>query len=132
VITSERYEIAGCIVREAQKVVPPIKPSLEERIHNLTTHKVLGYPVMVALLLLIFYEIFTFGEYASELLSNFFYGWEPFFVSFFGTGIAEKLVWGGVMEGIIAGVTIALPYIAPFYVNCMSWKTLDTSVELHS
>ena len=116
VITSERYEIAGCIVREAQKLVPPIKPSLEDRIHNLTTHKVLGYPVMVASLLLIFSAIFTFGDYTSELLSNFFYGWEPFFASFFGTGIAEKLVWGGIMEGMIAGVTIALPYIAPFYV----------------
>jgi len=116
VITSERYEIAGCIAREAQKLVPPIKPSIEERIHNLTTHKIMGYPVMIASLLLIFYAIFTFGEYASELLSNFFYGWEPFFVSFFGTGIAEKLVWGGIMEGIIAGVTIALPYIAPFYI----------------
>jgi ferrous iron transport protein B len=116
VITSERYEIAGCIAREAQKLVPPIKPSIEERIHNLTTHKFLGYPVMIALLLLIFYGIFTFGDYASELLSNFFYGWKPFFASFLGTGIAEKLVWGGIMEGIIAGVTVALPYIAPFYV----------------
>jgi ferrous iron transport protein B len=116
VITSERYEIAGCIAREAQKLVPPIKPSIEERIHNLTTHKFLGYPVMIALLLLIFYGIFTFGSYTSELLSNFFYGWEPFFVSFLGTGIAEKLVWGGIMEGIIAGATVALPYIAPFYV----------------
>jgi len=116
VITSERYEIAGCIAREAQKLVPQIKPSIEERIHNLTTHKILGYPVMVALLLLIFYSIFTFGDYASKLISNFFYGWEPFFVSFLGTGIAEKLIWGGIMEGIIAGAAVALPYIAPFYV----------------
>jgi ferrous iron transport protein B len=116
VITSERYEIAGCIAREAQKLVPPIKPSIEERIHNLTTHKVLGYPVMVISLLLIFYVIFTVGGYTSELISNFFYGWEPFFVSFFGTGIVEKLVWGGIMEGIVAGATVALPYIAPFYV----------------
>jgi ferrous iron transport protein B len=116
VITSERYETAGCIAREAQKLVPPIKPSIEERIHNLTTHKFLGYPVMVALLLLIFYGIFTFGGYTSELLSNFFYGLKPLFLSFLGTEIAEKLVWGGIMEGIIAGVTIALPYIAPFYV----------------
>jgi ferrous iron transport protein B len=116
VITSERYEIARCIAMEAQKLVPPIKPSIEERIHNLTTHKFLGYPVMVALLLLIFYSIFTFGDYTSELLSNLFYGLEPFFISFLGTGIAEKLVWGGIMEGIIAGATVALPYIAPFYV----------------
>jgi ferrous iron transport protein B len=71
---------------------------------------------MAASLLLVFYSIFTFGGYISELLSNFFYGWEPLFASLFGTGIVGKLIWGGIIEGVIAGVTIALPYILPFYV----------------
>jgi ferrous iron transport protein B len=116
VITSERYEVAGCIARETQKLVPPKKPPIEERLHTLTTHKIIGYPIMILSLLLIFYSIFTFGGYSSELLSNFFHGWEPLFASSFGTGIVGKLVWGGVIEGVIAGVTIALPYILPFYV----------------
>jgi ferrous iron transport protein B len=116
VITSERYEIAGCIARQAQELVSPIKPSLEERIHNLTTHRVLGYPIMAALLILMFYSIFTFGGYTSELLGNFFHSWEPLFRDLLGTGIARELVWGGIMEGLIASVTIALPYIVPFYV----------------
>jgi len=116
VITSERYEVAGCIAREAQKLVSPVKPPIEERLHTLTTHKILGYPIMAFLLLSIFYSIFTFGNYTSGLLSNFFYEWEPLFANLFGTGIVGKLVWGGVIEGIIAGATIALPYIVPFYV----------------
>jgi ferrous iron transport protein B len=115
VITSERYEIAGCIAREAQKLVTPIKPTFEERLHNITTHKITGYPVMALSLLLMFYFIFTFGDYTSGLLSNFFYGWEPLFASLFGTGVLGKLVWGGVIEGILAGTSIALPYIIPFY-----------------
>jgi ferrous iron transport protein B len=116
VITSERYEVAGCIAREAQKLVPPKKPPIEEKLHTLTTHKIIGYPIMIFSLLLMFYSIFTFGGYSSELLSNFFHGWEPLFASSFGTGIVGKLVWGGIIEGVIAGVTIALPYILPFYV----------------
>jgi len=115
VITSERYEAAGRITREAQKLVSPIKPPIEERIHTLTTHKLMGYPIMAFSLLLMFYFVFTFGDYASELLNNFFYGLEPLFVSLFGTGIVGKLVWGGIIEGVLAGVTIALPYIVPFY-----------------
>jgi len=95
--------------------VPPIQPPIEEKLHTLTTHKILGYPVMVVLLLLVFYSIFTFGDYTSVFLNNFFYGWRPFFDSLFGTGVVGKLIWGGVIEGIIAGITIALPYIAPFY-----------------
>jgi ferrous iron transport protein B len=115
VITSERYEIAGCIAREAQKLVSPIKPKLEERLHTLTTHKIMGYPIMAFSLLLIFYSIFTFGGYASELLNNLFYSRESVFSSFFGTGIFGKLVWSA-LEGVVAGVTIALPYIVPFYI----------------
>jgi ferrous iron transport protein B len=116
VITSEMYEVAGCIAREAQRLVPPKKPPIEERLHTLTTDKIIGYPIMILSLLSVFYLIFTFGGYSSELLGNFFHGWEPFFASSFGTGIVGKLVWGGIIEGVIAGVTIALPYILPFYV----------------
>jgi ferrous iron transport protein B len=115
VITSERYEIAGCIAREAQKLVSPIKPKLEERLHTLTTHKIMGYPIMAFSLLLIFYSIFTFGGYISDSLNNLFYEWEPVFLSLFGTGIMGKLVWSA-FEGVIAGVTVALPYIVPFYI----------------
>jgi len=116
VITSERYEIAGRIARQVQELVSPTQPPLEERIHNLTTHKILGYPIMVASLLLIFCFIFVFGNFTSELLGNFFHSWESLFRNLFGTGIAQKLIWGGVIEGLIAGITIALPYIAPFYI----------------
>jgi ferrous iron transport protein B len=116
VITSERYEAAGRVARQAQRLVPPMKPTTEERLHNLTTHKIAGYIIMAFSLLLIFYSIFTFGNYASDLLSNLLYRLEPLFACLFGTGIVGKLVWGGIIEGLIAGVAVALPYIGPFYV----------------
>ncbi len=115
VITSERYDIAGCIAREVQHIVPPIKPPMRERLHALTTHRIWGYPIMAVSLLTIFYSIFTFGDYASGVLGDLLYGLEPIFESAFGGGMVGKLIWGGVVEGIIAGVTIALPYIIPFY-----------------
>jgi ferrous iron transport protein B len=116
VITSERYEAAGRVARQAQKLVPPLKPTAEERLHNLTTHRIAGYLIMVSSLLLIFYAIFTFGNYTSGLLSNLLNRLEPLSTNLFGTGIVGSLVWGGVAEGLIAGVTVALPYIIPFYI----------------
>jgi ferrous iron transport protein B len=116
VITSERYEAAGCIARASQKIVPPIKPTSAERLHDLTTHKVTGYAILIFSLLAIFYSIFSFGDFTSGLLSDWLYALEPFFTSAFGTGIVGSLVWGGVMEGFIAGITIVLPYIIPFYI----------------
>jgi ferrous iron transport protein B len=116
VITSERYEAAGSVVRQAQKLVPPLKPTAEERLHNLTTHRIAGYLIMVSSLLLIFYAIFTFGNYTSDLLSNLLNRLEPLSTNLFGTGIVGSLIWGGVAEGLIASVTVALPYIIPFYI----------------
>jgi len=116
VITSERYEIAGRITQDAQKITMPMKPPLREVLHTLTTHRILGYPIVLATLLLIFFSVFTFGDFFSGLLSDFFAGWQPVFESIFGTGVVGELIWGGVMEGLIAGITVALPYIAPFYI----------------
>ena len=116
VITSERYEVAGDITRQVEKLVPPVKPTAEERLHNITTHRLAGYPIMILSLLLVFFVIFTFGNYASDLLSTVFSGLQPLFATVFGTGVANQLVWGGLMEGLIAGVTVALPYIIPFYI----------------
>jgi len=60
VITSERYEVAGDIARQVQKLVPPVKPTAEERLHNITTHRLAGYPIMILSLLLVFLCIFMF------------------------------------------------------------------------
>jgi len=115
VITSERYEVASRIAMEVQEVTPPIELPMRERIHTLTTHKVFGYPIMAVTVLSIFYSIFTFGDYTSGLLGDFLFGLKPIFEGMFGTGMVGKLVWGGIMEGIIGGATVALPYILPFY-----------------
>ena len=88
VMTSERYEAAGCIARASQQLVSPIKPTIVERLHNFTTHRVTGYLTLALSLLLIFYSIFTFGDYTSTLLSDLLYGLEPFFTTVFGTGLA--------------------------------------------
>lgn len=92
VITSERYEVAGRIVTEAQRIVAPIRPGLSERVHAITTHKVLGYLVMGLILLAIFYAIFAFGDYTSGLLSDILYGLEPSFRRLFGGGLVGGLL----------------------------------------
>ena len=115
VVISERYEIAGRIAREVQQIKPVVGIPLSQKLHLLTTHKILGYPIMAAVVLSIFYAIFTFGDYVSTVLSDALYGLEPLFEAVLYVGVLRELIWGGVIEGVIAGVTIALPYIVPFY-----------------
>nr|MDO8097826.1 ferrous iron transport protein B [Candidatus Njordarchaeota archaeon] len=114
IVTSERYDVAGNITRGVQTIKSPIKPLIEERLDNITTHRILGYPIMLIILLSTFYLVFSFGGYTSNLLTQFFNGWQFFFQQTFGVGVLSGLVWS-VVEGVIAGITIALPYIIPFY-----------------
>jgi ferrous iron transport protein B len=115
VVSCERYHVAGNLASEIQKITEPLKPPLRERLHRITTHRIFGFPIMLATVLAVFVAIFSFGDFTSALLGDLLFGLKPAFDSVLGTGIVGELVWGGVMEGIIGGVTVALPYILPFY-----------------
>jgi len=115
VVSSERYHVASRISGEIQEITEPLKTPLREKLHTVTTHKIFGYPIMLAAVLAVFVAIFTFGDFTSALLGDFFFGLKPTFDSVVGTGIIGELIWGGAIEGIIGGITVALPYIVPFY-----------------
>ena len=115
VVTCERYHVASMISEEIQTITEPLKTPLREKLHTLTTHKIFGYPIMLATVLTVFVVIFSFGDFTSTLLGDTFFSFKPAFESVLGTGILGELIWGGIIEGIIGGVTIALPYILPFY-----------------
>ncbi|PVX27839.1 MAG: ferrous iron transport protein B [Candidatus Bathyarchaeum sp.] len=115
VVTSERYHVANRISAEIQKIAEPPKTPLRDKLHTVTTHKIFGFPIMLATVLAVFVGIFSFGDFASALLGDAFMALKPAFDSVFGTGIVGELIWGGVIEGIVGGVTVALPYLLPFY-----------------
>ena len=115
IVTSDRYQLASRISKEIQKITRPIKTPFREKLHTITTHKVFGYPIMLLTVLTVFVSIFSFGDFVSGFLGDFLFGLKPIFDNFFGVGVVGSLIWGGAMEGIMGGITIALPYILPFY-----------------
>lgn len=115
VITSERYDIASRIARETQQIIPITKRTLSDIIDYLTTHKICGYILMATIVITIFYAVFGLGNLLSEILTNLLYYHEMTFIAILGSGLLKDIIWGGVIEGIIATITIALPYIIPFY-----------------
>jgi hypothetical protein len=71
---------------------------------------------MTMVLLSIFYGIFVLGNFTSGLLGEIFAALKLSYYSFFEGSVAS-FIWNGLIEGVLAGVTIALPYIIPFYVS---------------
>lgn len=112
VMASERYSIANKIAGECQRIVSPEKPALSERLDLVTTHSILGYIIMVAVLLTVFYSIFSFGGALSSAIGEYSSKIKP---SGIEAGTTYALLWETVFGGFIAGVTLVLPYVLPFY-----------------
>jgi ferrous iron transport protein B len=51
----------------------------------------------------------------AQLLSSLLTSFKPFVIQLLGEGFVGQIVWGGFFEGVIAGLTIAIPYLIPFF-----------------
>jgi len=114
VVAHERCSLASQILNETIKITKPKKLSLNERLDNLTSHKIWGYPIMFAILALMFVSVFKFGNLLSSLLENLTSNWQKIWEVFFGTSIWSSLGWT-IIESTLALISLALPYIIPFY-----------------
>ncbi|MEM3581110.1 MAG: ferrous iron transport protein B [Candidatus Bathyarchaeia archaeon] len=118
IIASERYSIASKIAKEVTIEEAPPRISLEQKLDAITTHKIIGYPILVGVILATFSLIFIGGSIFSGLLESLFGDIITYIgnVLTFLPSVAQSLLTEGVLRGIVAGITIALPYIVPFYV----------------
>ena len=114
IIANERCCLASEIAKKVMKITKPSKLNLRERIDLLTLHKIWGYPVMLAILTLMFLVIFKFGNWFSLVLEQISSGWQIGWETIFGASLLASLGWT-VIESVIALTEIALPYILPFY-----------------
>lgn len=119
IIASERYSTASKIVKEVITIETPPRISFEQKLDIITTHKILGYPILVGVILSAFTLIFIGGSALSDVLniilgktSSFFGEWLLKFIPKTTAEIIER----GLVGGLIAGITIALPYVVPFYI----------------
>lgn len=119
VMASERYGLANKIAKEVTVVEASPRISLEQKLDAVTTHKVLGYPILVAIVASMFALIFIGGNFLIAglefLFENLLFQVEGVLSSFLPE-IAVSLINDGILAGVVAGITIALPYIVPFYI----------------
>jgi ferrous iron transport protein B len=119
-IAAERYNIANHIAKDVQEFVREPRLKFEERLDTLTTHSYLGYLILIGVMASMFAIIFMVGDFIIGILEGLFYDillpdLETFLLDAGVPPIAVGLISRGVVEGLIAGITIALPYIVPFY-----------------
>jgi ferrous iron transport protein B len=112
VMASARYALAADIAREAQRQ-EIIKPTMSDRLDGIATHHVYGYFISFAVIAGLLLWTFLVGNSLSILLTKAF--------SFFSrvdpqvSGTLVSILWNGVFGGFVAGVTLVVPYVVPFY-----------------
>jgi ferrous iron transport protein B len=114
VIAGERCFLASQITEQVLKTAKSKNKNFTDILDSIICHKIWGYPTMLALLGFIFYVIFIFANWASSFLGNLTFGLQSGWEHFFGISISSLLLWSAV-ESAMALLSIALPYIVPFY-----------------
>ncbi len=114
-ISSERYSAAeriarGCItLRDVQ--VP-----LRQKLDAILMHRYLGYLFLALVAGFVFLSIFAIGDIVSGYLLEGLGGAKGILQTSVGEGALQEILVNGVLEGLIAGISIALPYLIPFYI----------------
>lgn len=90
IIASERYALANRIATECSNIVVPEQTRVDQ-VLGLTTHRFWGYVFMIASILIIFFVIFSFGDWLAGLFDLLF-GWiQAHYFSFFGKSALSAL-----------------------------------------
>ena len=117
VMSAERYQIADRIAAEVITVRAPgegpQKKSMTDKLDEIALHPILGYLAVIAVIGGLLFWTFLIGAQISTILQSFlaqFEQYEPVV-----TGPLLDILWNGAFTGFIAGVTLVVPYVLPFY-----------------
>jgi ferrous iron transport protein B len=113
VVSAERYKIADEIARAVQKIRTE-EETFTDKLDKIALHPVLGYLAIVGVIGGLLIWTFIVGDAISKVLGNALSPIEQFEPMIFGP--LGKVLWNGAASGFVAGVTLVIPYVLPFYI----------------
>jgi len=117
VMSAERYQIADRIAAGVMTIRPPgegpQKKSLTDKLDTIALHPVLGYLAVIAVIGGLLMWTFLIGAQVSTFLQSFLSQLEQFEPVI--SGPIGSIIWNGAFTGFVAGVTLVIPYVLPFY-----------------
>ncbi|OEK07465.1 ferrous iron transport protein B [Roseivirga misakiensis] len=110
--TLDRYALISDIVdRNIKKSEPSKRATLSQRIDRITTHKVFGYVIFLAILMLIFQAIFSWGDTPMDWIEASLGSLSELVKTSLPSGVLNDLLTDGIIAGL-AGVLVFIPQIA--------------------
>lgn len=120
VIARERYGIAGSIAESVQRRTERQRPSWGERLWEYTTDYRSGLPILALVLAGVFCALFFLGDLLARAFSDL---WgilaasrlERVIYGLLGEGTLGTAVKWGLVDGVEAALSVAIPYVFIFY-----------------
>lgn len=106
-----RYALISEIVDRNIKTEHTDELSLTQKVDKIITHKVFGYLIFIAILLLIFQAIFAWAEWPMTFIENTMASLSSWTRDILPSGVINDLVTDGIIAGL-AGVVVFIPQIA--------------------
>lgn len=116
VISSERHALTMNIFEEVTKVRDPLK-TFREKVDDLLTSEYLGYPLLLAIMLGIFFVVFEAGSLLEEPLVGVFDSIIERLPGYFEESSLVYFILKGLLEGFAGGLGVAIPYLIPFFIG---------------
>lgn len=118
-LSRERHGLAGVIVESVKGQVSTKQP-LSQRLWAYTVNPRTGIPMMLVVMGLIFAFLFYVGGILSELLTQLWEAGPSLLIQgavhgLFGTGVLGRTLLWGFDGGIMAALSVGVPYVLTFY-----------------
>jgi ferrous iron transport protein B len=116
IMSSERYTV--CARMAAASVHRPTARSDTpgDRLDRILLHRLFGWVALVVVMFAVFGLIFVVGGRLSSVLDTLTASLQKSFLALPIVPWLRDFLWGGILQGILAGISVALPYIVPFYI----------------
>jgi ferrous iron transport protein B len=117
VMSAERYNVADRIAAEVITVKSPDDgvhtKSLTDRLDQIALHPFFGYLAVLLVIGGLLVWTFVVGARISDILQSLLTQIEPYEPVI--TGPIAGVLWNGAFSGLVAGITLVIPYVLPFY-----------------
>ncbi|WAA13451.1 nucleoside recognition domain-containing protein [Fervidibacillus halotolerans] len=118
-IVTNIYEQSKSICNQTIRYQSPEKLRQTEKLDRIFTSKIFGFPIMLAMLGVVFYITIAGANYPSSLLANLFNWFEGYLTMFFHWIHAPEWLYGVIVLGLYRGtawvVSVMLPPMAIFF-----------------
>ena len=125
-IADQRYGFISRVCREAVNTTGGTRRFLSDRIDSIVTHRILGIPIFLGLMFLVFKLTFTLGRPPMEWLESFF-GWLGGTVGTLWPAGSESVLKSLIVDGIIGGVGGVLVFLPNILLLFLAISLLEDS-----